>query len=109
MKWCSETSTVAWSALPISPAGRLTGEYNGGDAYGRRMASGKGNTIQIWLRVVVKGGFEPALSEFDATGVPAPAAFAWVGGRCTYSRLLSDQSWADPAWSSICPREVNAA
>src|SRR5579864_893736 len=35
MKGCSETSTVAWTALPISPAGRLTAEYNGGDAHGR--------------------------------------------------------------------------
>jgi len=60
--------------LPISPAGRLTEEYNGFDAHGRRMASEKGNIIQIWLRVVVKSGFGPALSKFDATGVPAPAA-----------------------------------
>jgi hypothetical protein len=60
--------------LPISPAGRLTGEYNGGDAPERGMASEKGNIIQIWLRVAVKGGFGPALSEFDATGVPAPVA-----------------------------------
>jgi hypothetical protein len=34
----------------------------------------KGETIQIWLRSAVRGGFGPALSEFDATGVPAPAA-----------------------------------
>jgi len=38
------------------------------------MASEKGNIIQIWRRVAVKGGFGPSSSEFDATGVPAPAA-----------------------------------
>jgi len=39
------------------------------------VASEKEDRIQNWLRVAVRGGgFGPALSEFDATGVPAPAA-----------------------------------
>lgn len=38
------------------------------------IASEKGDLIQIWLRGAVGGGFGPALSEFDTTGVPAPAA-----------------------------------
>ena len=38
------------------------------------MANEKRDPIQIWLRSAVRGGFGPALSEFDATGVPAPAA-----------------------------------
>jgi hypothetical protein len=38
------------------------------------MSPGKGNLIQIWLRGAASGGFGPALSEFDAAGVPAPAA-----------------------------------
>jgi hypothetical protein len=38
------------------------------------MATKKVNLIQIWLRGAVEGGFGPALSEFDATGVPAPVA-----------------------------------
>jgi hypothetical protein len=38
------------------------------------MSPEKGNLIQIWLRGAVSGGFGPALSEFDAAGVPAPAA-----------------------------------
>jgi hypothetical protein len=38
------------------------------------MASEKRDLIQIWLRGSVRGGFGPALSEFDAAGVPAPAA-----------------------------------
>jgi hypothetical protein len=38
------------------------------------MASEKGDLIQIWLRGAVRSGLGPALSEFDATGVPASAA-----------------------------------
>jgi hypothetical protein len=38
------------------------------------MASEKGGLIHIWLRGAVSGGFGPAVSEFDAAGVPAPAA-----------------------------------
>src|SRR5437660_8918645 len=38
------------------------------------MATEKVNLIQIWLRGAVGGGLGPALSEFDATGVPAPVA-----------------------------------
>ena len=40
----------------------------GGDSHRER------DLIQIWLRGAVGGGFGPALSEFDATGVPAPVA-----------------------------------
>jgi hypothetical protein len=46
------------------------------------MSPEKGNLIQIWLRGAVSGGFGPALSEFDAAGVPAPAA------RRVFSRAL---------------------
>jgi len=40
----------------------------GGDSHRERYL------IQIWLRGAVGGGLGPALSEFDATGVPAPVA-----------------------------------
>ena len=40
----------------------------GGDSHRER------DLIQIWLRGAVGGGLGPALSEFDATAVPAPVA-----------------------------------
>jgi len=43
------------------------------------MATKKVDLIQIWLRGAAGGGFGPALSEFDATGVPAPVASSVEG------------------------------
>jgi hypothetical protein len=43
------------------------------------MATKKVDLIQTWLRGAAGGGFGPALSEFDATGVPAPVASSVEG------------------------------
>ena len=53
-------------------------ECSGGTVLGDGMAYEKGGPIQIWLRSAVRGGFGPTLSEFDAAGVPAPAASSVV-------------------------------
>jgi hypothetical protein len=43
------------------------------------MATKKMDLIQTWLGGASGGGFGPALSEFDATGVPAPVASSVEG------------------------------
>jgi hypothetical protein len=69
------------------------------------MASEKGDLIQNWLRGAVRDGFGPALSEFDAAGVPAPAAFSVDGRQQLFltprpkRRRTSQQTLA---WDIIC-------